>query len=169
VTAIDPRFMQARAARILSEFPELKPENIIMAARKETIRADMLLDDSPQNILKSIANYPVLFRRPWNEQLTGMLSVNNYNEFLALVERVERSKHITGPASREPLAVCLVGPSGSGKTCIANELAQSPLFAIPRSCTTRRRRRNEAPTAYYFLSQDEFNIAKRKGSFLETT
>jgi guanylate kinase len=169
VTAIEPQFMQARAARILSEFPELKPENIIMAARKEKIRANMLLDDNPQNILKSIADYPVLYRRPWNENLTGMLSVNAYDEFLALVERVERNKYTAGPTSREPLAICLVGPSGAGKTCIANELAKSPLFAIPRSCTTRSKRKNETETAYYFLSPQEFMEDKRNGCFLETT
>ncbi|MDR0286666.1 MAG: guanylate kinase [Clostridiales bacterium] len=169
VTAIEPQFMQARAARILSEFPELKPENIIMAARKEKIRADMLLDDNPQNILKSIADYPVLYRRPWNEQLTGMLSVNNYNEFLTLVDRVERNKHSTGFLSREPMVISLVGPSGSGKTSIANELAELPLFAIPRSCTTREKRGNEADTAYYFLSHQKFLEDKRNGRFLETT
>lgn len=169
VTAIEPPFMQARAARILQEFPELKPENIIMAVRKETIQADMLLDDNPKNILKSIAKYPVLYRRPWNENMTGMLSVNNYNEFLALVDRVERNKHITGLKSREPLAISLVGPSGSGKTGIAKELIKFPLFATPRSCTTRQRRVNESEDAYYFLSSQEFTAEKRNGSFLETT
>ena len=169
VTAVEAPFMQARAARILGEFPELKPENIIMATRKEKIRADILLDDNPHNILKSIAKHPVLFRRPWNESLTGMLSINNYSEFLALVDRVERNKHSSGLISREPLAICLVGPSGSGKTSIANELAKSPLFAIPRSCTTRPRRDNEPETAYYFLSDQEFITEKRNGCFLETT
>jgi len=169
VTAIEPPFMQARARRILQEFPELKPENIIMAVRKDKIRADILLDDNPRNILKSIAGYPVLYRRPWNEHLTGMLSVNTYNEFLSLVERMERSKYPSGPTSREPLVICLVGPSGSGKTCIANELVKSPLFAVPRSCTTRTRRENEPDTAYYFLAPQEFAEEKQNGRFLETT
>ena len=169
VTAIQPQFMQIRAAKILNEFPELKPENIIMAVRKERIKADILLDDNPQNILKSIADYPVLYRRPWNEHLTGMLSINNYSEFLSLVDRVERNRHTSKFTSREPLAICLVGPSGSGKTCIANELAKSPLFAIPRSCTTRPKRENESDTAYYFLSPQTFMEDKRNGCFLETT
>ena len=169
VTAIKPRFMMARALRILDEFPKLKAENIIMATRKDKIRANILLDDNPQNILKSIADYPVLYRRPWNEHLTGMLSVNNYKEFLAVVDRVENNHCSEKPTSREPLAICLVGPSGSGKTCIANELAKLPLFTIPKSCTTRPKRENELKDAYYFLSTQKFSEDKRKGLFLETT
>jgi len=169
VTAIRPEFMLARAKRILEEFPELRPENIIMAARKEAIKVDVLLDDNPNHILNSIADYPVLFRRPWNQDLTGMLSINNYDEFLALVERIEKNRRITELTTREPLAICLVGPSGSGKTCIAQELAKSPLFSIPKSCTTRSRRPNEPEAAYHFLSKAAFAQAKQAGKFLETT
>ena len=168
VTAIQPPFMLARAQKILKELPEIKPENITMASRKELVKADVLLDDNPDNILHSIADYRVLFRRPWNQHLTGMLSVNNYDEFLSLIERIEQD---TRPSllPSGPLAISLVGPSGSGKTAIASELAKSPLFAVPVSCTTRCRRDGESETAYHFMSKQEFSENKAKGCFLETT
>ncbi|MDR0287530.1 MAG: hypothetical protein LBI03_07505 [Clostridiales bacterium] len=169
VTDIRYKFKDIRTEKILNEFPEIGEDNILIGARKENVWANISLDDKPKNTLNSIADFPVLFRYPWSNNLTGLLSVNNYNEFLSIVERIERSRYAVSPRSRGPLVFSLVGPSGAGKTYIANELAKSPLFAIPRSCTTRTKREKEADTAYYFLSPQEFIETKRNGLFLETT
>ena len=99
-----------------------------------------------------------------------MLSVNNYSEFLAMVKRIEQNGYVRqSDVDKGPKLVALVGPSGSGKTAIAKRLAESPLFDIPRSTTTRKRRDGESPDAYNFISQDEFIAKKNAGCFLETT
>ena len=170
VTAIAPRFAHIRAQRILEELPDIKPENILIGSRKDIVHTTVMLDDKAENVLKSNAEYSVLFRRPWNSQLTGMLSVNNYREFLAMVDRIERN-HYAKPTGKEQgtKVIALVGPSGSGKTALAQKLAESPLFSIPRSTTTRCRREGEGEDAYNFISREEFIAKKEQGCFLETT
>ena len=170
VTAIQPQFAHIRFQKIMDEFPDIKPENIMIGARKDVIRTTMMLDDKAENVLKSIADYSILFRRPWNSHLTGMLSVNNYREFLAMVERIERHRYEgQSKMTNDARIIALVGPSGSGKTAIAKKLSESPLFAVPRSTTTRARREGEAENAYYFISREEFIAKKEQGCFLETT
>ncbi len=53
-----------------------------------------------------------------------MLAVNNYEEFLLLVEAIAQSYSVTADASmlQDPDIVVLVGPAGSGKSKIATRL-----------------------------------------------
>lgn len=170
VTAIQPQFASVRIKKILEELPDIKPENILIGARKDIIHTTVLLDDKAENVLKSIAEYSVLFRRPWNSHLTGMLSVNNYHEFLSMIERIERNQFAPQAArGTAPKIIALVGPSGSGKTAIAQKLSEFPLFAVPRSTTTRPQREGEPDDAYNFVTREEFNTQKALGCFLETT
>ena len=81
-TAVPPQFMGIRAQRIMEEFPEIPQDHIYMGARKDNIHTDILFDDAMHNILNSGAKYPILMRRPWNQEATGMLAVNTYDEFL---------------------------------------------------------------------------------------
>jgi guanylate kinase len=85
---------------------------------------DILFDDGLHNILASSATYPILMRRPWNQEATGILAVNTYDEFLKLVEVIADSYSVKPEqtATDEPSIVVLVGPSGSGKSKIAAEL-----------------------------------------------
>ena len=85
-TAVPPEYMGIRAQRILEEFPEIPRNHIYMGYSKDKIKTDILFDDAMHNILNSGARYPILMRRPWNQEATGMLAVNNYDEFLKLVE-----------------------------------------------------------------------------------
>ena len=80
-TAVPPQFMGIRAQRIMEEFPEIPADHIYMGARKEKIHTDILFDDAMHNILTSSAKYPILMRRPWTQEATGMLAVNKYEEF----------------------------------------------------------------------------------------
>ena len=124
-TAIPPEFMGIRAKRILEEFPEIPADHIYMGARKDNIHTDILFDDAMHNILASSATYPILMRRPWNREATGMLAVNNYDEFLKLVEVIADSYSVKAPDNNsEPGIVVLVGPSGSGKSTIATKLLE---------------------------------------------
>ena len=125
-TAIPPEFMGIRARRIMEEFPEIPADHIYMGSRKDKIHVDILFDDGMHNILNSTATYPILMRRPWNQEATGMLAVNTYDEFLKLVEVIADSYTIRPNQSSftEPGIVVFVGPSGSGKSKIATRILE---------------------------------------------
>ena len=116
-TAVPPQFMGIRAERIMEEFPEIPADHIYMGARKENIHTDLLFDDAMHNILTSNAKYPILMRRPWNQEATGMLAVNHYDEFLKIVEIIAESYSVNPSTTNIDSSdiIVLVGPSGSGK------------------------------------------------------
>lgn len=124
VTAVQPQFMAHRVTQIKEAFPDFPEENIIMGANKSLIQFDITLDDGPNNILKSCARFPVLFRQPWNHSLSGMLSVNNYEEFFQLTEQIKYSLTEDKQIPQIPSVIALVGPSGSNKGKLAAALEE---------------------------------------------
>ena len=168
ITSVPAEVMSARACVLMSEFPSVPKENIIMGTRKELVKVDVLLDDSPDNITESESAYPVLMRKPWNSWMTGCLSVNNYNEFLTLIDTIlkgyTRNKEIKGNK-----LYCIVGPSGSGKTVIAKELLRQNKAIKVKSYTTRTIRDDDTLDAYHFVSKEKFLSLKEEGTFCETT
>ena len=169
VTAVEPEFMDIRIKQIIKFFPQIKKENIIPAYRKDLIKLDFLLDDGAHNILNSTAKFPVLLRRPWNKNITGALSVNNYDEFLNIVDCIKKSYAENDMYFAFPAVIALVGPSGSGKTAIATELLKSDRFEKIKSTTTRQRRTNEQEDAYNFITEEEFKRKLQNGEFVEHT
>jgi guanylate kinase len=72
---------------------------------------------------------------------------------------------------RRGLLFCLLGPSGSGKSTLSNMLLKEFEGTIVPSIsyTTREPREGEIHGQhYYFVSLDEFNVRKSKGTFFET-
>ena len=125
-TSVYPQFMSIRAQRLMEEFPEIPADHIYMGSRKDKIDVDILFDDGMHNVTRSNAAYPILMRRPWNQDATGVLAVNTYDEFLKLVEVISHS-YSTKTSSfdkDQPGIVVLVGPSCSGKTEIAKRMAK---------------------------------------------
>lgn len=167
-SAVEPECMSARAMRIIEDFPSIKPENIILGASKGIYDLDMILDDGQHNFLNSQATYPVLMRQPWNQSLSGVLSVNNYDDFLHLVDLIANSYN-EEPDFMDGGVVCLVGPSGSGKTAIMQELIKDSFFVKPITTTTRTKRDDETDDAYRFITKEEFISEKDAGCFLETS
>ena len=123
-TSIPPKYMGIRAQRIMEEFPEIPPEHIYMGSRKDKLDVDILFDDGMHNVFKSNASYPILMRRPWNQSATGMLAVNNYDEFLKLLEVITTSYTYVEDTEHQPEILVLVGPSGSGKIQVAKKLLE---------------------------------------------
>ena len=166
-TAVWPEYMSQRYQRILEVFPEIPRDHILIGSRKDKIDVDILFDDGMHNILKSNAAYPVLMRRPWNQEATGIMAVNNYDEFLKLVEVIANS-YSTSPEQlslNEPGVVVLVGPSGSGKNEIAKELlGQTDVFEKLISYTTNKDAKN-----YHYVSDEEFRKMSDDGEFFEVT
>ena len=170
-TAIPPEFMGIRAKRIMEEFPEIPADHIYMGSRKDKIGVDILFDDAMHNILNSSAKYPILMRRPWNREATGMLAVNNYDEFLKLVEVISESYSIIRDTSlKEPGIVVLVGPSGSGKSKIATKvLQQTDQFQKLISYTTKDPTAVEENQWYNYVSVDTFRAMCGSGEMFQSS
>ena len=171
-TAIPPEFMGIRAKRIMEEFPEIPPDHIYMGSRKDKIHVDILFDDAMHNVLKSPAKYPILMRRPWNQDATGMLAVNTYEEFLKLVDVIADSYNVTTEhhSLHEPSVVVLVGPSGSGKSKIASQvLAKTDKFEKLISYTTKDPTAAEPNDWYNYVSVDTFREMCESGEMFQST
>ena len=169
-TAVPPEFMGIRAKRIMEEFPEIPPENIYMGSRKDKLNVDILFDDGMHNVINSNAAYPILMRRPWNQSATGMLAVNNYDEFLKLVEVITTSYSAVKDDYKNPAIVALVGPSGSGKTKIAAKLLEKRNdFEKLLSYTTIDPTAKSEDEWYNYVDKKEFFKMLDKKELFEST
>ena len=169
-TSVYPQFMSIRAEVIMREFPEIPPENIYMASRKDKLNVDILFDDGMHNVLKSNAAYPILLRRPWNQNATGMLAVNNYDEFLKLVEVISTSYSAMKDDYKDPSIVALVGPSGSGKSEIAKRLLEKePRFEKLLSYTTIDTTSKTKDDWYSYVDKSEFFNMLENNELFEST
>ena len=171
-TSIYPQFMSIRAQRIMEEFPEIPADHIYMGSRKDKIDVDILFDDGMHNVSRSNADYPILLRRPWNQDATGVLAVNNYEEFLKLVEVISDSYSVRtdAPGLREPGIVVLVGPSGSGKTEVAKKLVRKKKsFEKLISYTTDASVGLQGGEWYHYITVDAFRKMTEKGEMFEST
>ena len=169
VTAISPEYMGIRVQQIRKFFPEIPEKNIIPAYRKDVVDLDFLFDDGAHNIVASNVAYPVLFRRPWNAHMTGVLAANSYDEFLNLLECIKETYTDNTMNFSRPTVVALVGPSASGKSAIAQKMLEHDKFEKPISATTRKPRLGDEENAYHFIDKDEFLKMKNAGAFAETT
>lgn len=138
ITAVSPEFMSVRSKQIMEAFPTLPTDRIILGAAKHLVQFDIVLDDNICNVLNSPAEYPVLMRKPWNRDMTGLLSVNNMEEFVLLVKHICTMQVNKPTGIAIPSVIALVGPSGSGKTQIMEDLLSKypEIFKRPVSYTT---------------------------------
>ena len=171
-TSVYPEFMSIRAQRIMEEFPEIPQDHIYMGSRKDKINVDILFDDGMHNVFQSNATYPILMRRPWNQDATGMLAVNTYDEFLRLVEVISEGYNLK-PDLHDPNApgiVVLVGPSGSGKTEVAKQIMKkSRKFQKLISYTTDATVGLQGGEWYHYISVEAFRQMCENGEMFEST
>ena len=170
-TSVYPEFMSIRAQRIMEEFPQIPQDHIYMGSRKDKIDVDILFDDGMHNVTRSNATYPILMRRPWNQDATGMLAVNTYDEFLKLVEVIADSYN-PNPSQRseDPGIVVLVGPSGSGKNQVARQmLKRSRAFEKLISYTTDATVGLQGGEWYHYISLESFRKLRDEGEIFEST
>lgn len=171
-TAVWPEYMSQRYQRILEVFPEIPRDHILIGSRKDKIDVDILFDDGLHNILNSTATYPILMRRPWNQEATGIMAVNNYDEFLKFVEIIANNysaKHETLSADSNGIVV-LVGPSGSGKNDIARELlSQTDSFQKLISYSTNPSLASDPDGWYKYITEEEFRKLADSGKLCEST
>jgi guanylate kinase len=111
-------------------------------------------------------------RRPWNQDATGVLAVNTYDEFLKLVEVISESYSVKRKklSLSSPSVVVFVGPSGSGKNDIAEELLnQIDSFEKLVSYTTDKTALDKKDGWYHYISEEKFREMSDNGEFFETT
>jgi len=171
-TSVYPQFMSIRAQRILEEFPEIPADHIYMGSRKDKIDVDILFDDGAHNVFASNAAYPILMRRPWNREATGVLAVNTYDEFLKLVEVIADgySTKEDRYSLSEPTVIVLVGPSGSGKNDIVRGLEKaSDRVEKLVSYTTAEQVEMFSMDRYRYVSEQEFLDMRQSGEMFEST
>ena len=171
-TSTYPKFMSLRAQRIMEEFPEIPADHIYLGSRKDKIDVDILFDDGLHNVSRSNAAYPILMRRPWNNEATGVLAVNNYDEFLKLVEVIADSYSVKPEkyVLNKPSVVVLVGPSGSGKNEIIHGLLQSTdRFEKLISYTTDASVGLQGGEWYHYITVDAFRKMVECGEIFEST
>ena len=169
-TSVYPEFMSIRAQRIMEEFPEIPQDHIYMGSRKDKIDVDILFDDGMHNVSRSNAAYPILMRRPWNQDATGVMAVNTYDEFLKLVEVISDSYSIrSGGKLTQPGIVVLVGPSGSGKNEVAKRLARKKCFEKLKSYTTDASVGLHGGEWYHYITLAAFRRMCEKGEMFEST
>ena len=171
-TSVYPEFMSIRAQRIMEEFPEIPADHVYMGSRKDKIDVDILFDDGLHNVSRSNARYPILMRRPWNNEATGVLAVNTYDEFLKLVEVISDSYSIKQEAKnlKQPGVVVLVGPSGSGKNEVAKKLMRKKkCFSKLYSYTTDASVGLQGGDWYHYITVDSFRRMMENGELFEST
>ncbi len=171
-TSVYPEYMSIRAQRIMEEFPEIPLDHIYMGSGKDRVDVDILFDDGMHNVFRSNAAYPVLMRRPWNQDASGMLAVNTYDEFLKLVEIIADSYN-PKPDHRfhdQPGILVLVGPSGGGKNQVSRYiLKKSRSFAKLTSYTTDATVGMQDGDWYHYISVEAFRKMKDNGDMFEST
>ncbi len=171
-TSVYPQFMGIRAQRIMELFPQIPADHIYMGSRKDKIDVDILFDDGMHNVTRANAAYPILLRRPWNQDATGVLAVNNYEEFLKLVEVISQSYSVRAdaPEMTEPGIVVLVGPSGSGKSEVAKKLTKK-CKSIEKliSYTTDASVGLQGGEWYHYITLEAFREMYEKGELFEST
>ena len=171
-TAVWPQYMTIRFQRILEEFPEIPSDHILMGSRKDKIDVDILFDDGMHNVLQSNAAYPILMRRPWNREATGILAVNTYDEFLKLVEVIADSYSVRTErySMTKPGIFVLVGPSGSGKNAVAERLLEkTDRFEKLISYTTDEAAAEQRGGWYHHVPLDRFHALQEDGEMFEST
>jgi guanylate kinase len=111
-------------------------------------------------------------RRPWNQEATGMLAVNHYDEFLKIVEIIAESysAKTCGSRPKKSDVVVLVGPSSTGKSKLAARfLADNDNFEKLPSYTTKDPTALEENEWYNYVSVDTFRSMCDSGEMLQST
>ena len=91
VTNSHPETVAVKCRWIVANFPFLSWRDIIIAADKQLIRGDVLIDDKPENLMGGKYE-KLLFDRPWNESFEeveyGMIRVYTFNEIYEKIQMI---------------------------------------------------------------------------------
>lgn len=170
LTAVPGHIVDYRSRQLRRFFPEVPSANVFFGSVKERFIADFSLDDCPEHILaqydSGAVKYPVIMRRPWNEHLSGIMSVTGYEDFLTFISMVD-TMSIQDFSAKPPYLVALVGPAGSNKDALCRALIEKGCVRLP-SYTTSAEKTDEVE-GYIHVAVDDFLRMRNEGAFIETT
>jgi guanylate kinase len=161
-TAVPAEVMAERFEWVRRNFPEIPAKNIVMSNRKDIFDVDIAIDDAPHNVLHSHAKYPVLMRRPWNQEVTGVTAANSFDDCLNLVDAIMRRD---GQRKADADIICLVGPSGAGKHSVISEAVRRGYVVPPIETTNKMMKQS----FYHPVEKKAFEYSKDQGEYVETT
>ena len=100
-----------------------------------------------------------------------MLAVNNYEEFLKMVDVIAQSySPFASDAQEAPSIVVLVGPSGSGKSKIATRLlSRTDRYEKLISYTTKDPTAVEENQWYSYVPREQFRQLRDSGEMFQST
>ncbi len=162
ISAVGYEFMSTRAMQIKTLLPELPDDRILLGQAKKLVQFDAILDDNIDNVLDSPAEFPVLMRKPWNRNMTGLLSVNSLSDFVSLMEHIEKVSREQFSFT-EPTVIALVGPSGSGKNTVADDLLDNFNYWRPKSYTNNPSK--DGDLSHVYVPTEKY----RTSDYIETT
>lgn len=94
VSATGYRHCRPKMEAILSMFPFLDWDHVILTSRKQLIRGDVLIDDGPHNLIDG-SYARILFDRPYNrafpDRASGCLRAHNWDEVYTMIEELANS------------------------------------------------------------------------------
>lgn len=172
LTAVPDNVVKYRGSQLKRFFPEVGRDHVFYGSVKERFIADFSLDDSPDHILAQYESgsvkHPVIMRRPWNEDLSGIMSLTDYNDFLTFIKLVNGIKSSFEPKKNEgSRVVAMVGPAGSDKGRLVSAMIDRGFERLPSYTTAEKR--DDEPKGYIHVSVDEFRRLKDEGRFIEST
>lgn len=96
VSATGYRHCRPKMDAILSMFPFLDWDHVILTSRKQLIRGDVLIDDGPHNLVDG--DYArILFDRPYNrgfpDREAGCVRARGWDEVYAIIEELAGSNN----------------------------------------------------------------------------
>lgn len=172
LTAVPDNVVKLRSQQLKKFFPQVAKDHIFFGSVKERFVADFSLDDCPDHILaqydSGAVKHPVIMRRPWNESLSGIMSVSDYDDFLTFIKLfINLGTFIEPKIIPGSKVLALVGPAGSEKGKLLTTLLSLGFNRIP-SYTTSEKRADE-PAGYTHITTEEFRRMKAEGKFIEST
>jgi len=168
LTAVPDHIVAYRGRQLKRFFPFVPKSNVFYGSVKERFIADFSLDDAPGHILAQFESgavkHPVVMRRPWNENLSGIMSVMNYDDYLMFLDMADS---LSDAAKVTPCVVALVGPAGSNKGKLCGRLIKRGFERVP-SYTTSAEKSDEV-AGYRHVDIAKFKQLMSEGVFIETT
>lgn len=87
-SALDnPNAARDKMLWVRENLPFVKKGNIMIGIRKDLLHGDVMVDDSPGNLRKTLARHKVVLDYPYNRKVKDAERVYNWTELVAAVRR----------------------------------------------------------------------------------
>lgn len=167
ITAVPVEMTKARSLSLVRHFPWVPTENYILTSSKHVAHFDIFVDDAEHNLFSNESKYPIVKRERWNENITGMLSYQTFEELWSLIEIICKKEGLKKVNKiNTPSILAIIGPTGSDKNKLANELCKRGM-SRPWVYTNSHYDLSSESYKYYSYRTDE-EIREEEDFFMTT-